>query len=138
MTPGELIRTRRKALGLTQSRLATAAGTNQQTIDKIEKDAIRHSRFFARIAGELGLRLEELIPDAVPRQPTSAIPGTTLTGARDHPVHAAAEAGKGQIIVTSDAVDWVMRPAPLANVRGGYGLIVVGESMAPELEPGDI
>jgi transcriptional regulator with XRE-family HTH domain len=137
MTPGELIRTRRKALGLTQSRLAAAAGTNQQTIDKIEKDAIRHSRFFARIAAELGLRLEELIPDAVPSQPASVIPGSILTGARDLPVHAAAEAGKGQIVVTSDAVDWVMRPAPLANVRGGYGLIVVGESMVPEFEPGD-
>jgi transcriptional regulator with XRE-family HTH domain len=138
MSPGEIIRGRRKQLGLSQAKLASAVGTNQQTIDKIEKDIIKHSRFMARIAHELGLRLEELDPESFPGSPTNVIPGEVLAGARDLPVHAAAEGGKGQIIVSSDPVDWVLRPAPLANVRGGYGLIIVGESMVPEFEPGDI
>ena len=138
MSPGEIIRGRRKQLGLSQAKLASAVGTNQQTIDKIEKDIIKHSRFMARIAHELGLRLEELDPESFPGSPTNVIPGEVLAGARDLPVHASAEGGKGQIIVSSDPVDWVLRPAPLANVRGGYGLIIVGESMVPEFEPGDI
>ena len=138
MTSGEIVRARRKELGLTQAKLAEAVGTNQQTIDKIEKDAIRHSRFFARIAATLGLALEEIDPTSYPPSPHGVVPGTILTGARDLPVHASAEGGKGQIIVSTEAVDHVLRPAPLANVRGGYGLIVVGESMCPEFEPGDI
>jgi len=137
MTPGEIIRSRRKELGLTQAKLAEAVGTNQQTIDKIEKDAIRHSRFFARIAATLGIPVHEIDATAVAPAPHSVVPGSALTGARDLPVHAAAEGGKGHLVVTSDPVDWVLRPAPLANVRGGYGLIIVGDSMAPELEPGD-
>jgi transcriptional regulator with XRE-family HTH domain len=138
MSPGELIRTRRKALGLSQAKLAAMVGTNQQTIDKIEKDVIKHSRFIPKIARVLGIPLPQIDPDSYGSEPTSVIPGEALAGERDLPVHAAAEGGKGHIIVTSDPVEWVMRPAPLATVRGGYGLIIVGESMCPEFEPGDI
>src|SRR5215472_12047247 len=42
------------------------------------------------------------------------------------------------ITVTSDAVDWLPRPPPVAHVRRAYGLYVTGESMVPEFEPGDI
>src|SRR5437016_10049945 len=139
MTPGELIRARRKALGLSQAKLAQAVKTNQQTIDKIEQGTIKHSRFFRNIAAVLQLSWDDLEPsDISSLAPSGVIPGKSLAGARDLPVHASAEGGKGQLIVTSDAVDWVLRPAPLANVKGGYGLIVVGESMCPEFEPGDI
>jgi transcriptional regulator with XRE-family HTH domain len=138
MTIGEIVHSRRKMLGYSQAKLATAVGTNQQTIDKIEKDIIKHSRFLPKIAHELGLRLEELDPESFPGTPTGVIPGEALAGARDLPVHAAAEGSKGQMVVSNDPVDWVLRPAPLANVRGGYGLIIVGETMCPEFEPGDI
>jgi transcriptional regulator with XRE-family HTH domain len=138
MTAGEMIQTRRKALGLSQAKLAASVGTNQQTIDKIEKDIIKHSRFLPKIARALGIELAQLDPDSYGSTPTSVIPGEAFDGARDLPVHTSAEGGKGQIIVTSDPVEWVVRPAPLATVRGGYGLIIVGESMLPEFEPGDI
>jgi transcriptional regulator with XRE-family HTH domain len=138
MSPGEIIRGRRKQLGLSQAKLASAVGTNQQTIDKIEKDIIKHSRFLPRIAHDLGISLQELDPESYPGTPTGVVPGEALAGARDLPVHAAAEGGKGHLVVSSEPIDWVLRPAPLANVRGGYGLIIVGESMCPEFEPGDI
>jgi phage repressor protein C with HTH and peptisase S24 domain len=66
------------------------------------------------------------------------IPGAHLVGNRDLPVFAASEGGKGAIILSSDPVDWVARPEPLARVKDGYGVIVVGESMFPALAPGDI
>ena len=138
MTPGELIRARRKALGWSQAKLAQTVKTNQQTIDKIEQGTIKHSRFMRGIAAALELSWDELEPIDLATMPAGMIPGKSLAGARDLPVHAAAEGGKGQMVVTSDPVDWVLRPAPLANVKGGYGLIIVGESMCPEFEPGDI
>jgi len=42
------------------------------------------------------------------------------------------------MIISTDPVDWVVRPDPLLNVAKGYGLIIVGESMMPAFRPGDI
>ncbi len=56
---------------------------------------------------------------------------------RDFPVHASAEGGEGQIIVSSDPVDFMPRPAPLVHTVNAYGLLVVGTSMEPEYRHGD-
>jgi phage repressor protein C with HTH and peptisase S24 domain len=40
--------------------------------------------------------------------------------------------------LSSDPVEYVARPDPLARVRDGYGVIVVEDSMAPEFRSGDI
>jgi phage repressor protein C with HTH and peptisase S24 domain len=42
------------------------------------------------------------------------------------------------MIISTDPVDWVLRPDPLRNVSAGYGVIIIGESMIPEFRPGDI
>ncbi|MCC7047175.1 MAG: S24 family peptidase [Alphaproteobacteria bacterium] len=42
------------------------------------------------------------------------------------------------MVVSSDIVDYVRRPEPLARVRDGYALHMVGESMVPAYEPGDL
>ncbi len=54
------------------------------------------------------------------------------------PVYAAARGGSSEMILTFQPVDWVRTPEPLATVRGGYGMYIVGESMEPAYEPGDI
>ena len=66
------------------------------------------------------------------------IPASALMGDRDFPIHASAEGGPGQIIVSTDPVDFMPRPSPVAQVKGAYGLYVTGESMVPEFEPGDV
>jgi SOS-response transcriptional repressor LexA len=67
------------------------------------------------------------------------VPGSvSLTSQRDLPLHSSAEGGAGFIIVTRDAVDWLPRLPPVADVRRAYGLYITGESMVPEFEPGDI
>jgi len=58
-------------------------------------------------------------------------------GDRDLPVFGTAQGGSGALIVTDQAVDYVVRPAPLLRVRDGYGMIVTGDSMSPKVESGD-
>ena len=136
---GDLIRAARESRGLTQDALARKVGTKQQTIGKIEKGKIEFSRFHTKIATELGIKLSN--PTEMPTadlggdvERRSAVP---IIGGRDLPVYAAAEAGRGQIIVSTDPVDWDWRAAPLSTVKGAYALIIIGDSMVPEYEPGD-
>jgi SOS-response transcriptional repressor LexA len=63
--------------------------------------------------------------------------GTGLRAA-DLPVFATAEGGNGAIIITSEPIDFVRRPEPLLSVRDGYGCYVIGDSMSPAYEQGDL
>lgn len=40
--------------------------------------------------------------------------------------------------MSADPVEYKLRPEPLIGVSRAYGIIVTGESMVPEFEPGDI
>lgn len=140
LSPADLIRAAREDRGWSQTQLAKAVKTNQQTIGKIEKGITKHSRVFRRISVALSIPYEKLDPvgPAGEIDTQSPIPDSKLRSERkDLPVQVAAEGGPGELIVSSDPVDWVERPAPLANVKRAYGLIIVGESMIPEYEPGD-
>lgn len=55
----------------------------------------------------------------------------------DIPLFAEAEAGAGSRI-SYEAVGREARPPPLRNVRGGYAVLVTGESMSPVVRPGDV
>lgn len=139
-TIGENVRRLREAAGLSQDQLAEAARTTQSTIDRIEREEVANSRFLPRIAGVLRVSLSELdesYGDAPPSPsplPAVAQPGTD----RDFPVYTAAEGGPGEIIRSVDPVDWWPRPIEVLKVRGAYGMYIVGESMAPEFEPGQV
>lgn len=54
------------------------------------------------------------------------------------PVFAAAMGGDGHVIITFDAIDYVRRPPVVENVRDAYGVLIIGESMIPAYEPGDL
>lgn len=143
MEPGEKIRQAREAKGWSQALLANRVGISQPAIKKIEDGVTTHSKFLPKIAQLLELDLSELdetlrpqlIPpiDAMP----GIIPGAKLMGQVDFPVHASAEGGRGQIIISSDPVDFMPRPAPLVHVPNAYGLIITGTSMEPEYRHGD-
>jgi phage repressor protein C with HTH and peptisase S24 domain len=66
------------------------------------------------------------------------LPGESLVGDRDLPVFSTTEGGRGTLILTSEAVDWVVRPDPLLRVKDGYGLIVADDSMSPAHRSGSI
>ncbi|MBB5087475.1 XRE family transcriptional regulator [Roseospira marina] len=62
-----------------------------------------------------------------------------LVGARDLPVYGSALGGPdGEMIVSFEPIEWVRRPAPLEGVKGGFGFYMIGESMSPAFEPGDM
>lgn len=65
-------------------------------------------------------------------------PGADLFGNNDLPVFGTAQGGRGALIVTDRAVDWVARPTVLLRVQDGYGMIVTGDSMSPEHKSGSI
>jgi transcriptional regulator with XRE-family HTH domain len=58
-------------------------------------------------------------------------------GRPDFGIFASAEGGPGQIIITSEPVEFQPRPSIVQNVREAYGLIVTGDSMSPEYRNGD-
>jgi transcriptional regulator with XRE-family HTH domain len=129
----------RAAKGLSQPQLARRVGTSQQTIDKIESGRVKHSSFMAAIARELGIPLDKVLRISHNGGTNTAITGHELVGEqRDLPVYAATQGGIGVQILSSDPVEYVSRPEPLARVRDGYGVIVVDDSMAPEFRSGDI
>ena len=60
---------------------------------------------------------------------------------RDFPVYGAAQGGpSGAMSMSSDPIQHIARPDPLMTVKAGsgYGIYVVGESMSPAYEQGDI
>lgn len=65
-------------------------------------------------------------------------PGPDLvTRYRTLPVYAAARGGDGHVIVTFDPIEYVKMPTILEGVKGGYGLLITGDSMVPAYWPGD-
>jgi transcriptional regulator with XRE-family HTH domain len=124
-----------------QADLGRLAGCSQQLIASLESGDTRTTKFLPQIAGALGLEVGQLDPDwaAIAAPTPQTIPERQLMEpGRDFPIYAAAEGGPGEIIRSAEPVDWVPRPAPVARVKDAYGLHVIGESMFPEFEPGDV
>lgn len=65
-------------------------------------------------------------------------PSDTVLGVRDLRVFAAVEAGPGAMVVSTDPIELVPRPWYLREVKEGFAVLVVGESMVPAYEPGDM
>jgi transcriptional regulator with XRE-family HTH domain len=131
----ERIRQAREARGLSQQEVADAVGISQPAVRKIESGETRKSRYLPEI-----MRYLRIAPDQVEELAQKAFPiaRSDLVGAKDFPVYGAAEGGGGHLVMTSDPVDYMRRPAPLELVRDGYGVIITGTSMIPAFWPGDV
>lgn len=138
MEPGQRIRQAREAKGWSQGDLAQKVHISQPAIKKIEAGDTQRSKYLPQIAAALDLPLADVMPEADEGGVPGLIPKKDLTtGVSDFPVHAAAEGGPGIIVVSSDPVDFIPRPAPLVHVRQSYGILIVGTSMDPEFRQGD-
>ena len=87
-------------------------------------EAARHG-----LAALLGVSPDDLRSTALPM-------GGRIDG--DLPIYASAEGGGGVIIITSEPMDFIRRPEPLLSVRDGYACYVIGDSMSPAYEQGDL
>lgn len=65
-------------------------------------------------------------------------PPPDFFGDRDLPVYSAAEGGPGEMVVSTEAIEWVPRPWFMKEVKDGFAILIVGESMEPAYEPGDM
>jgi transcriptional regulator with XRE-family HTH domain len=135
-----IVKRARALKGISQPELARRVGTSQQTIDKIETGKVQRSSFLAAIALELGVPLDRVLRVRHKSGAATPIAGHALvSGDRDLPVYAATQGDdSGVQVLSSDPVEYVLRPEPLARVRDGYGVIVADDSMSPEARSGDV
>jgi len=126
-----------------QEELAERLGVSRATVNRLANDHTKLKRPRAeQIASLLGTTVEALMLNEPPRPKGFAptiVPGRDLVGDKNFPIYAAARGGsEGHQIVTFEAIDYVKRPAILESVKDAYGLYIVGESMIPAFEPGDM
>lgn len=162
----KLILERLADLGLNMAEVSAAIGRNPTYLHQFMKRGVPaelHERERVRLAEVLKVPEDELrgpssplpkriynktsesvarpsrdlrMPDISMSRMDNLVPGAPLFGDRDLPVFGTAEGGGGALIMTNEAVDWVVRPAPLLRVKDGYGMIVSGDSMSPQFDSG--
>lgn len=133
---------------LTQSAVADALGVSPQAVSGWERgEAMPEPDKLVGLGRILGVDVGWLLseaPDAVGPaldimvNPPRTTPPEMQPGVRnDFPIYASAEGGPGEIIRSTDPIDFRSRPSVLQNVQKAYGLIVTGDSMSPEYRNGD-
>jgi transcriptional regulator with XRE-family HTH domain len=150
-TIGSRLRYARTAKGVSQQTVADALGINRVNLSTWESDTTRPDigrvPDIARIYGvteawilsgdgDLPSKADRPLKGKAPK--VELVPGEQLLGTGRMPLYTGAMGGDGHVIITFDAIDYVKRPAELENVKGGYGLLIVGESMIPAFWPGDM
>jgi transcriptional regulator with XRE-family HTH domain len=135
---GQIVREKREERGLSQAKLAQLIGIKQQSIDAIEKGETRKSKHLIDIATELDILPSALGLPAAKPAPAGIEPVASPYGIRDFRIYTAAEGGPGEILRSPDPIDWWPRPVEVQHVKGAYGMYIVGESMVPEFEPGQV
>ncbi len=117
--------------------LSLAAGLGVTAVRDILDSRIASPRYqtLEALARLLGVTVGYLANGEAATQAESA-PAANI---RDFPVYGAAQGGpSGAMAMSSDPIQHISRPDPLMTVRSGYGIYVVGESMSPAYEQGDI
>lgn len=134
---GQIIKAKREARGISQAQLGALIGVKQASIFSIESGDTQRSKFLPEIIRELGIPPEDVgLPKST--SPAGLPPVADPYGPRDFRIFTAAEGGAGEIIRSAEPVDWWPRPIEVQQVKGAYGMYIVGESMVPEFRPGNV
>jgi transcriptional regulator with XRE-family HTH domain len=123
--------------------LSLAASLGPTAVRDIVDGRISSPRYatLQALAQILGVGVEHLVDGDLAPAPPKAPPDLP---SRDLPVYGSAEGGAAQgatggaMMVSSDPIQFLGRPDPLQTVRAGYGVYIVGESMIPAYEQGDV
>ena len=143
---GATIRRVREEQGLSQAELAKLAKTSQQTVDRIERGVVEHSRAYPRILEALGMpnrgfdadriqeRLERIADNSRERHKANINENSTIESPLDSriPVYSSGD-GAGRRLVNA-----VPRSYPVEFVDGAYGLVMLGNEMEPAVRNGEI
>lgn len=124
--------------GNRQKALAHAVGVEQSTVSRwINKGVTPDPAQEAKIREILGEEGSPLLPIPMVSE-NGAPPRQVPFGTNDLPVYAAVEGGPGELVISTEPIEFVARPWYLGQVKDGFGVIVVGESMSPAYNPGEM
>lgn len=124
--------------GNRQKALAAVVGVEQSTVSRwINKGVVPDPRQEAKIREILGDESSPLLPIPVVSE-NGGTPRQAPFGSNDLPVYAAVEGGPGELVISTEPIEYVARPWYLGQVKDGFGVIVVGESMSPAYNPGEM
>ena len=128
---GQIVREKREERGLSQAELATLANTTQQSIDRIERDAVSRSRSAPEVAAALGIAFPlgtTAVRTAVEQAQQETIPRAELVGVNDLPIYVSVRAGSidDSILVSPEPIDYVKRPEPFLALRMAMASILSG------------
>lgn len=105
------------------------------------KDSVR-GESLNQLATGLGTTISFLLGETEDPDPRGSFPSykpvPQFLGEMDLPVYAAVEGGPGEMVVSTDPIEMVPRPWYLKSVREGYAVVVIGHSMEPRYEAGEI
>lgn len=137
---GNNLKTLRESRGWTHDEAADALGISRGGFIKLERGERRlNERTITLAAKAFDVSRAEVIRDDGFTEPTSGYrPPPQFLGERDLRVFAAAEGGPGQMVISTEPIELVPRPWYLKDVKDGYAVLIVGDSMVPVFEPGDI
>ena len=151
---GDEVKLAREERGWSQAQLAEAAGTSQQTVDRIERGVTGSSKALPEIQKVLGIARYDLgrpLADRTPeeqaavdapfkayiREKTMSLDvaeGTHIPVYGMAPVHGSA----GGLIRTTQFADTIPRMFPVQNVKDAYAIISRDYQINPIIRPGDI
>lgn len=160
---GDLIRLKRKEMGLNQGKFGNLFGASQTTVSDWERGNISMMRNWKKLANALGVSESEFLemmseanaesdkgkrlPAALKATATAIAPfpssdivaaPTPALGPRDVPVLGRAKGGEGgEFEFNGQVMGWVQRPPHLIGVLDAYATYVDGESMFPRYKPGE-
>src|SRR5258708_9513369 len=132
---GHVIKLAREARGLSQAQLGALIGVKQASIFAIETGDTQRSKFLPEIIRELAIAPESVGLPAPAHAAPALPPVASPYGPNDFEIYAAAEGGLGEILRSADPVDWWPRPIEVQQVKGAYGMYIVGTSIIPEVKP---
>jgi len=118
--------------------LSLAAGLGLTAVRDILDERVASPRYatLSALAKLLGVSAEYL---ATGEQAVIVAPAAVAPAIRDFPIFAAARGGdEGALVMDSSPMQYIARPDPLLTVVGAFGIYVVGESMSPAYDQGDI
>jgi transcriptional regulator with XRE-family HTH domain len=133
-TIGEKIKEAREARKWSQADVAKAAGTIQQTIDRLERGETKLSRKLPAILRALGLNQEA---SAVERD-LNTMAANGIMGEDEMPAYAIMDEPGGVLRLTAIKVRNERRIASVISTPGAYGAFMRGTSMAPIFRPGEL
>lgn len=134
---GNALKRLRLQHGWTHEEAAAHMGVSRGQFIKLERGERKLTERTIRLAAKaFEVSMAEVMRDNGP--PGAGYLPVTALGERDLPVFAAAEGGPGEMVVSTSPIEIVARPWYLGSVKEGFGVLVVGESMSPAFEPGDI